>query len=137
MKNCDTCKEEKDLNDFNKNRAKKDGFNSICRQCSNKRSKQYYKDNTQHHKSVITKRNSKIRKRHKAMVDELKFTGCSICDEKEICCLDYHHLRDKENAIAVMVASGVSWSKILEEISKCILVCANCHRKIHAGLLKI
>lgn len=27
--------------------------------------------------------------------------------------------------------------KVEEEINKCIILCANCHRKLHAGIIKL
>lgn len=137
MKICSICKTEKTLDSYNKNKAKTDGLNTICRSCSNIKSKEYYKENREHHKEVISQRNRRIRKDNKSKIDEVKSKGCSKCNEKEICCLEFHHLRDKDNDISIMVGTGVSWTKILEEISKCILVCANCHRKIHAGKIQI
>ena len=136
MKTCSICKEEKTLDCYNKNRGKKDGLNTICRECSNARSKQYYASNSEHHKKVIAQRNRCIRKNNRSKLDAFKVQGCSLCNEKDVCCLDFHHVsEDKDYAVSNMV--GLSWKKILEEISKCILVCANCHRKLHAGKLKI
>ena len=64
---------------------------------------------------------------------------CSACAEYHpACCMDYHHLDSsvKEKGVSQMI-QGNSWQKIEEEISKCILVCANCHRKIHEGLITL
>lgn len=137
MKICSICKLEKELDSYNKNKAKKDGLNTICRICSNKRSKRYYSENTEHHKKVILKRNKRLKKENRIKLIDFKSKGCLICDEKDVCCLDFHHLSDKENEISNMAGTGVSWNAILKEISKCILVCANCHRKIHAGKIQI
>ena len=30
-----------------------------------------------------------------------------------------------------------SWEKVKEEADKCILLCANCHREAHAGMLQL
>lgn len=58
--------------------------------------------------------------------------GCSICGETEPICLDFHHnIGLKENSIARMCNNGCSIEKIMEEISKCIILCKNCHAKTH------
>jgi predicted HNH restriction endonuclease len=47
------------------------------------------------------------------------------------CCYDFHH---KDPTVVNEVPSTVlhcSWKRILEELEKCIMVCANCHRIIH------
>ena len=58
---------------------------------------------------------------------------CCICGESRLPCLDYHHKdpNDKVLRIAVMVKKH-SLASIDTEINKCMLVCANCHRIIHA-----
>jgi predicted HNH restriction endonuclease len=33
--------------------------------------------------------------------------------------------------------TNISWNSARKEIQKCILVCANCHREIHAGLIDL
>ena len=46
---------------------------------------------------------------------------------------DFHHVdpSQKEAKIATMMGRN-SWEKIKKELDKCMLVCANCHREIHA-----
>lgn len=59
---------------------------------------------------------------------------CSICGESRIPCLDFHHVKGKKEAcISTMVSDKVSLEKIRIEMDKCIVVCANCHRMIHAN----
>ena len=60
---------------------------------------------------------------------------CTVCDEKEGVCLDFHHLDEKKKDFALSNSSTHSFDTIKREIAKCILVCSNCHRKIHAGLI--
>ena len=45
---------------------------------------------------------------------------------------DFHHLdpTEKEAGIAALT-SDKGWGKILEELDKCVLLCANCHRIRH------
>ena len=43
--------------------------------------------------------------------------------------MDFDHVKgNKDRAISVMVGQKVSKDRILREIEKCELVCANCHR---------
>ena len=55
---------------------------------------------------------------------------------KCIAALDFHHLdpNAKEGGI---IGTTASLEKQREEAKKCILVCANCHREIHAGVRSI
>ncbi|QFU82129.1 homing endonuclease associated repeat-containing protein [Natronorubrum aibiense] len=57
---------------------------------------------------------------------------CSQCGEGRPPCLDFHHPDEKENGIATMVVNGHSKTSIREEIDRCIVLCANCHRIEHA-----
>jgi hypothetical protein len=61
-----------------------------------------------------------------------KSLKCSRCFENHWACLDFHHI-DGNKEIDIGTAIKKCWSKekILIEISKCIVLCANCHRKEH------
>jgi len=73
------------------------------------------------------------------MVTEYKGGKCSICGyNKCVWALDLHH-RDnsiKEFGLSVRGLTR-SWEKIKLEADKCVLVCANCHREIHAGIAQL
>jgi hypothetical protein len=76
-------------------------------------------------------------KRRRVTLYKKEFTNllggkCSICGyDKCIAALEFHHKAgNKENLISVMF-NAASKEKILKEVNKCILVCANCHRDIH------
>jgi hypothetical protein len=60
---------------------------------------------------------------------------CRQCGEADPACLDFHH-RDPSHkifSVAFLVAQGYSLERIMAEIEKCDLLCANCHRKLEAG----
>jgi len=58
--------------------------------------------------------------------------SCSICGEKDPACLDFHHKNKSEKKFEIMVKRKIrTIEEVLEEIKKCDIVCANCHRKIH------
>lgn len=65
---------------------------------------------------------------------ELKCTQCGFSHPDA---LDFHHLNpdEKENAISVLKLKSpteVNISKFKQELSKCVVLCANCHRILHA-----
>lgn len=65
---------------------------------------------------------------------------CAICKySKCMDALEFHHINPSEKEFSLGGARGsiLSWAKILNEAKKCILLCANCHREFHAGLVNI
>ncbi|KAB7515287.1 homing endonuclease associated repeat-containing protein [Halosegnis rubeus] len=58
---------------------------------------------------------------------------CERCGEPHPACLDFHHPEgvEKRDGVARMVNRAFSKPSIREEIRKCIVLCANCHRKEH------
>lgn len=61
-------------------------------------------------------------------------TSCSICGyNKNYAALDFHHknIDEKEFAPARLIYSSYDLDEIFNELDKCQLVCANCHREIH------
>jgi hypothetical protein len=55
--------------------------------------------------------------------------ACVDCGEDDPRVLDFDHLRDKTMEIGALVRSGYSWKRIAQEITKCEIRCANCHRR--------
>lgn len=62
---------------------------------------------------------------------------CQCCGyDKCIQALELHHLDPSQKDFSFNENPNRSWSSTRAEIKKCILVCANCHREIHAGLIE-
>ena len=62
----------------------------------------------------------------------LKINGCAICGyDKYDAALEFHHAnpQDKEFCVAIN-AILYRPRRVVNEINKCILLCANCHRVI-------
>lgn len=72
----------------------------------------------------------KHRDRNKAkLLEYLADHPCVDCGNSDSRVLEFDHLHDKKFNIARMVSGGhFSWTRIQEEISKCQVRCANCHR---------
>jgi hypothetical protein len=63
---------------------------------------------------------------------------CQICKyDRCNSALELHHIdpNEKELSFSSIRANPKSIDKIIEELKKCILLCANCHREVHAGLI--
>ena len=77
------------------------------------------------------------RTRRKQKIVELMGGKCICCGyNKCIQALELHHLNPKEKEISLSNYS-IGWDKIVKELEKCILVCSNCHREIHYGLIDV
>ena len=63
-----------------------------------------------------------------------KTLKCRYCRERDPACLEFHHHNPhhKKAGIAALVSAGSSIARITAELALCSVVCANCHRKIHA-----
>jgi hypothetical protein len=49
--------------------------------------------------------------------------------------LEFHHKEVSSKDFGIPAKGYTrSWARVKEEIEKCVLVCANCHREIHAGI---
>lgn len=76
-------------------------------------------------------RKKRIRKRKEWLVGLLG-GKCAKCGYiKCISALDFHHRSDKEEMLSRLIKDS-SKQKVLKEVKKCILLCANCHRELHA-----
>jgi len=70
------------------------------------------------------------------MAVEYKGGKCAICGyDRCLEALEFHHL-DSEGKDFGISDKGYtrSWKKVKEELDKCVMLCANCHREVHAGL---
>lgn len=59
--------------------------------------------------------------------------SCSNCGFSHPAALDFHHTNpeEKELSVATMQNRGYGKARILAEIAKCVVLCANCHRILH------
>ena len=61
---------------------------------------------------------------------------CAICGyDKCQTALEFHHLNPEEKDFSFSTNTNKAWNTVRNELKKCILVCANCHREIHSGLI--
>lgn len=128
---CTDCKQAKSLDEFA--RHPRAGHQCRCKPCQRIKSKDWYSNNKERQKANAM-RNARITR--KAFSEWKRSLSCSVCSESFHACLDFHHLGDKDSEISKLICN-VGIDRVVEELNKCVVLCANCHRKVHAGVLSI
>lgn len=126
MKHCPKCNQDKEDSEFSK--RENGTLQSYCKECAKSYCRKHYCDNkTKHNKRryVSNKRNREIQR---LKIQDLKNNKpCTDCGNiYPYYVMQFDHLDNKLDNISKM-PGRYSWDKIEEEISKCELVCANCH----------
>lgn len=106
MRICLDCLKDKDENEFRENRTR-------CRKCDLER---------------VNRRALELKRK---LVDQLG-GKCSICGyNRNLAALTFHHSGHKEFRLAMRVLATYSEERIMAEVSKCVLLCSNCHAETH------
>ena len=115
---CSKCKLEKPLSEFYLHKEHKDGVMSMCKECFNK---------------LCTDRWIK-RKKHYI---ELLGGECEHChiklNDTNYAIFDFHHKDPNTKEYSWTKLRLFSDSRVKKELSKCQLLCANCHRLVHSN----
>lgn len=111
-KYCPKCKETKSCDEFHYRETEK-RYHQWCKNCTYT----YQKDRW------------KIRKYQAVDLMGGKCTSCGY--NKNYAALEFHHLDPKVKEFAWNKLRQTSWATIIEELKKCTLLCANCHREVH------
>lgn len=124
---CATCKVTKPISEFYKiTRANRRTIvpYSYCKDCAKKTFKEYTG-----------------RKKRKDLAVEYKGGCCIVCGYKRcISALEFHHLDPSQKDFSFSAKNHhakVSMEELKVELDKCVLLCSNCHKEVHAGLVKL
>lgn len=122
MKQCGKCKQKKQDTEFSK---KGIGLQHWCRSCSNI----YHREHYHHNKGTYIRKSARHRADKRYWVSSYKESNpCSDCGgyfPSE--CMDFDHVRGvKRGDVSALLNNGVGI--LADEMAKCALVCANCHR---------
>ena len=66
-------------------------------------------------------------------------SACYACDRDGPPALfEFHHSNADEKDFGLS-ESGIPhrWERVVAELEKCVMLCANCHREVHAGVRTI
>ena len=94
--------------------------------------RQWHLENKEEHNRQIRKNSQKaLSSLNERICVYLSSHPCVDCGESDIVVLEFDHLDPSQKilCISTMVTRLAPWSKIEEEIKKCVVRCANCHRR--------
>ena len=132
MKRCGRCKKEKDLSQFSFKNKAKNIKHSFCKECTRFLIKNHYNKNRQYYLDKVHKRNTFLRQKiNDYMREYLSKNSCVDCGESDIAVLEFDHkgIIPKFKAVSHLIRGRYSLEKIKEEVKKCEVRCANCHRR--------
>ena len=104
-----------------------------CKKCENRR-RHLTRKLTPKYRQQSRACQKRLKKKLLELSNKAKSGGCIVCGyNKTPSAMDFHHLGDKDRN----VSSCKSVKQLQEEIAKCVVLCANCHRELHAGAIEI
>lgn len=137
MKICHVCESELPLEDFPPNRARRDGRQSMCRSCYSVYQRDYYRRRTREDPEyrARVKENKRARRavvrreNHLRLLELFEKHPCVDCGEDDPVVLQFDHVRGVKRFNVSNRLHSMPWDRLLREIRKCEVVCANCHAR--------
>jgi hypothetical protein len=129
MKRCSRCLRWCPRSEFASNAARPDGLQNCCRECQRRYLRQHYEANRAYYLAKAHRANVRRYAEVRALLRSLKNLPCADCGvQYPAWVMDFDHIRGDKR---FDVGTGVrrSLAVLLEEIAKCEVVCANCHRE--------
>lgn len=127
---CNSCHEIRKLVEYSYKNKTKGTRQRICKICTRSRIKTHYVNNKNYYITKAKKRNMKVRQvLRKYIWDYLLKHPCLDCGESDPVVLEFDHTREKIVNISSLVSNSGTISKFEEEVSRCEVRCANCHRR--------
>ena len=94
--------------------------------------REYGKKHYKKYKKKIMARTKESRKKYQKEWHDFKAEQkCSLCGYSHPAAIDFHHIVPSENKVNALASQRKYKQAILEATTKCIPICANCHRKLH------
>lgn len=110
----------------------------LCQHCGSTDPENFYPRMKSNCKDCHNKKRGVYNRTNKELALEYKGNKCQCCGyDKCIAALEFHHLDPSAKDPNFVRMKNGQFEKMKPELDKCILVCSNCHREIHAGLLNL
>jgi hypothetical protein len=131
MKTCCKCRREKLESEFGKNKINVDGLQRYCKECKRKIARVWYNSSCKDSHLVNVKRNNRKYRNimRNAIWEYLQIHPCVDCSETDPIVLEFDHVRGKKKYNISCLINSTNVDLLLEEIKKCEVRCANCHKR--------
>ncbi len=136
MKICTKCGISKEKTDFFVKDKASGRMHAQCKACYKANRQTYYLAHYKKYRAHYLQRAKERRKQlrsefHDNMRDYLSGKACLQCGESDMRVLEFDHLdpSSKKFNISQAMKLGYKWSDTLNEINKCRILCANCHKR--------
>lgn len=131
MKICTKCKNEKNESEFFFKNKQKGILHSNCKDCKREIDRRSYHENRNNRKDKIRKRSyDEVKRVREYYIEYKKKQKCNNCGDDRWYVLDFHHIENKKHTISFLGKRG-NMKKLKKELTKCVPLCANCHRELH------
>lgn len=116
----------KPLTEFNRSGGTKDGLHTYCRACQ---SEHYKSRKDVHVANVYRTKRLRAETVQAYVLQYLLAHPCIDCGEGDPVVLEFDHRGDKVASVSQMISDGLPFARIVAEMDKCDIRCANCHRR--------
>jgi hypothetical protein len=127
---CRLCQKQKHISEFAWKAKIKNLRQSYCKDCQKIRSRKHYQKNKEIYIKKARIRNQKVLDQIQGYVWQyLSNHPCIDCNESDIVVLEFDHQGDKKYNLFEIIKERSSLIKVKQEVAKCVVRCANCHRR--------
>lgn len=135
MKKCSSCLAHKHISEFFVKNSDTGRLHAQCKSCYKEYRKNYYAAHYTKYREAYLERAKLSRKKARLFYQEtisnyLKLKECESCGIKDPRVLEFDHIDPEEKLFSISqgLRLGYKISDVLEELKKCRILCANCHR---------
>jgi hypothetical protein len=129
LRRCGGCKDLKPVEQFAWRRKARGQRDNLCRRCRSAYGREHYLANRERYVRNAAVLRRKVRlERTRWLIEFFRGNPCVDCGESDPVVLEFDHLGEKSFDVGQGLADR-NWQSVLDEIAKCQVVCANCHRR--------
>lgn len=134
MKQCTKCQQFKLVTEFNvRNQRSGQKYYAHCKECRHAWYMQHADLNPKIREKMRAYNRQRKKEWRKNINEYLSDHPCVDCGETDIAVLEFDHVSGEKERHISFTTRWV-WERVLKEIEKCEVRCANCHMKRHSRL---